>query len=104
MGKRELLIAVAFVLVGIVAYQLSAPPPKDGERGFSLSRIFSNMRREIRGNPSRASVKTTATLPVGAAVTEVRLTPGRSFTIAVTGEPREDIGYELQVNSNGPDE
>jgi hypothetical protein len=104
MGKRELLIAVAFVLVGIVAYQLAAPPPKDGERGFSLSRLFSNMRREIRGNPSRATAKHQGTLPVTAAVTEVRLTPGRSFTIAVTGEAREDVGYEWQINSNGPDE
>ena len=104
MGKRELFIAIAFVLVGTVAYQLAAPPPKDGEQGFSLSRLFSNMRRGIRGNPSRASVKQEGTLPVGAAITEVRLTPGRSLTIAVTGENREDIGYELLIESSGPDD
>ena len=76
MGKRELLIAVGFLVVGLVAYQLAAPPPKEGEHGFSLTRMFSEMRREIRGNPSRASVKLTGTLPVAEAITELRLAPG----------------------------
>src|SRR5262249_16421761 len=34
MGKRELLIALVFVVIGIGAYQLTAPPPKNGQ-GFS---------------------------------------------------------------------
>jgi hypothetical protein len=104
MGKRELLIAVAFLLVGLVAYQLTAPPPKEGEQGFSLSRIFSHMRREIRGNPSRGTFKHEGTFPVPASVTEVRITPGRSVTLVVTGEERDDVAYEMPVDSSGPDE
>ena len=39
MGKRELLLVVGFVIVGVVVYQVTAPPPAPGERGFSLGAV-----------------------------------------------------------------
>ena len=59
MGKRELLIAAAFIAIAAIVYQFTAPAPKDGEEGFSLRRMFDGMRREMnervhaRGHDSR---------------------------------------------------
>jgi len=104
MGKRELLIAVIFGAVGLVAYQLTAAPPKPGERGFSLTQLFSGLRKEIRSNSVSAKETLTGALPVPAGITEVRVTVGRGTQVTVTGEPRDDIAYELPVESSGPDE
>jgi len=103
MGKRELLIALAFVLVGAAAYQLTAPPPKEGERGFSFSRMFSGLRREIGRNAANAEHTNTGTLKVTPAVTEIRLTLARSVGLTVIGEDRQDVAYEMPVSSTGPD-
>jgi len=104
MGKRELLIALAFVAVGLVAYQLTAPPPKEGERGFSLSRIFSNVRREMRANSTHVVFSHRGTVPLSVSIEEVRLNPGRGVALTVTGEARSDVVYEMPVESTGPDE
>ena len=104
MGKRELFIIIAFVALGAVAYQLTAPPPKPGERGFSLTRMFSGIRREISANASSATVTRTGTVKVRPGVTEVRVRALRRVPITITGERRSDIAYELPVESTGPDE
>jgi hypothetical protein len=104
MGKRELLIIAAFICVGAIAYQLTASPAKPGERTFSLSRIFGEIKREIGSNASSAKVTKTGTIPVTPAVTEIRVSTFRSVTLTVIGEDRKDIGYELPVESTGPDE
>lgn len=102
MGKRELLIVVAFLVVGTIVFQLTAAP-KTGDSGFSFSNIFNEVRREVRGNPGRATAKHTQTIPVGADVRELRvLRVGQS--VSVIGENRADIEYELTVSSNGPDD
>ena len=44
MGKRELLIITAFVVVGVVAYQLGAAPA-EGRRRFSLATLMDHFRR-----------------------------------------------------------
>ena len=60
MGKRELVIAVAFIIAGAIAYQFTAPPPKTNEQGFSFSRFLSNARKGIRGNQAQASLTSQA--------------------------------------------
>ena len=104
MGKRELLIIAAFVIVGAIAYQLTAAPTKPGERGFSLSRIFGEIRREISSNASSAKITKTGTIALTPALTEVRVSTFRSVTLTVIGEDRKDIGYEMPIESTGPDE
>jgi len=101
MGKRELLIIVIFVAVGAVAYQLTAPPAKEGQ-GFSLSRVLRNARNNMNDQPI-ASTTTTGTIAVAASVTELRI-PGTPRGVQVIGEDRRDIAYELRVESSGPDE
>lgn len=104
MGKRELFIIIAFVAAGAIAYQLTAPSPKAGERGFSFSKIFGNFQRQMRANNASATLTKTGTVAIQPGVNELRLTSSRNMPITVTGEKRADIGYELFIQSSGPDE
>jgi hypothetical protein len=105
MGKRELLLIAGFVILGSAIYWATAPPAEPGQRGFSLASVIAEIRREIRGNPGTAEVKTTTTLPKKAELTEVRFEFGNASTpLTVVGETRDDISCELSVWSNGPDE
>ena len=101
MGRRELLIALAFVAVGIVAYQFTAPPAKT-ETGFSFSRFFSSARRSMQADRAQASFTQRGTLPVGPGLTEVRVSH-ITHGVTIRGEARADIAYELKVDSTGPD-
>ena len=100
MGKRELLIICAFVVAGVVAYQLSAPPAAEGQ-GFSLTRFLQGIKREV--NPASGSFTHTGRIPLGRGIKELRFS-GAVRQLRITGEDREDIEFELAVNSNGPDE
>src|SRR5436853_7265628 len=102
MGKRELFIALAFVLAGVVAYQLTAPPPTPGAEGFSFSRFWNNARRGIRGNAAQAMFTKTGSLPVGPDLAELRV-EGVTRQVRLIGESRSDIGYELTVEWTGVD-
>jgi hypothetical protein len=105
MGKRELLLIVAFAIVGAIVYQVTAPPPGPGERGFSPGQILENIRRGVRGNRASAESVNNSTHPVDAAVTELRLTSrGRPAELTIVGETRADITAELRVHSNAYDD
>ena len=103
MGKREFLIIAAFVLIGIVAYQFTAPAPKDGE-GFSIGKIFSGIKRELSENSASATVSKSGTIALRPEVTSLRISTERSVPVTVIGEARTDIAYEMPVESTGPDE
>jgi len=102
MGKRELLIIAGFLVVGALVYQFTAPP-STGTSGFSLANLFSEARREIRGNPGRANVTHTATIPLEAGHRELRILR-LTESVKVVGEDRTDIEYALTVSSTGPDD
>jgi len=102
MGKRELFIIVAFVVVGAVAFQLTAPAAT-GTSSFSLGDFFREARREMRGNPGRGVFVHKASIPVPAGLREVRII-GVTEGVKVIGDGREAIEYEFTVNSNGPDD
>jgi hypothetical protein len=102
MGKRELLIVIVFAAVGVLAYQLTAPAPKAGERGFSLTDLWTHVRREVRGNAATASFAHRGALPVPPELTQVRIV--NAHGVMVQGESRRDIAYELTVQSRAEDE
>jgi len=105
MGKRELLLIGAFIILGSAIYWATAPEPAPGQRGFSLSSVIDHVRREIRGNPASAELTTTTVLPKKPELTEVRFEFGGSTTpLTIVGETRDDITCELTVWSNGPDD
>jgi putative adhesin len=103
MGKRELLLVAAFVIVGGLVYQFSAPPPAPGERSFSLSQLTESLRRSVRGNRAAAELTSSSAHPVDAGISELRLSL-RSSEISVVGEDRADIAAELRIHSTGYDE
>ncbi len=102
MGKRELLIIIAFVAVGSLAFQIAAPPAT-GERGFSFSNFFRDVRSDVRGNPGQGKFVHTASIPVPADLREVRLI-GVNGNVKILGDARDTIDYEFTVSSNGPDD
>ena len=104
MGKRELFIIIAFVVVGAAVYSLTAPPAKPGEQGFSIGKIFSGIKKEISANASSAHVTATGKIPAPATLLELRVSTARSVPLTVIGEERDDIEYEMPVDSTGPDE
>ena len=101
MGKRELIILAAFALVGMVAYQLTAPPPKEGQRRFTLSTLLSHLRDTNRGNSVSASTSQTGAFPATRTLRSVRLSSAPEVT--VIGEDRADVTYSMTVEAMGPD-
>jgi hypothetical protein len=103
MGKRELLLILAFVVLGAVVYQVTAPPGAPGESGFSFGRIIEEVRREVAGNRASAEITVTASHPVPGAIRELRVTL-QNTPVTIVGEDRTDISSELWVRSTGFDE
>ena len=103
MGKRELLLVLAFLAAGVVVHQATAPAPRPGEEGFSLGRLVETARREIRGNPAAVEITSTNTHPVTADMAEVQVVGGSLAQLKVTGEDRDDIAATLHVTSHGYD-
>lgn len=106
MGKRELLLIVAFAIAGAIVYQVTAPPPGPGERSFSPGQIFENIRRGIRGNRASAESVNTTAHPVDRVVTDLQISwpKGSATELTIVGEDREDISSELKVHSNAFDD
>ena len=100
MGKRELFIILGFALVGIVVYQITAPPAKDGE-GFSFSRLWNRAREEMMSDSAAAEYTHVKTIAVPAHIKEIRFAEVPAG-LRITGEERDDIAYEFKVNSTGP--
>jgi hypothetical protein len=103
MGKRELLLIGAFVVVGVAVYYATAPAATPGQQGLAISRILDHVRREIRGNRSSAEVRTATAYPIRPGLAEVRLETAGA-PLKITGEDRSDLSCELAVNSTGYDE
>lgn len=101
MGKRELLIAATFIVLGVVAYRITAPSG-EADRGFSLDTLSEIWRnRNTTGQRGHASTTTSGQIPIGPEVREVRLAGLTS--VEVQGEPRQDIGWTLTVEATGGD-
>lgn len=102
MGKRELLLIVAFVIVGAVVYQATAPPAGPSEGGFSLSGVVAKVRREMRGNRASAEETRVTTHELDAATKEIRLSGGYA-EVTITGENRPNVEARLRITSTGYD-
>ena len=103
MGKRELLLVAAFILVGAGVYQVTAPPRDPSRPRWSVGGIVESIRREVRGNQAQATAKIPSTIPAPPSVRELRIKVG-SVNVVIVGEERDDIQAELDVTSNAYDE
>jgi len=102
MGKRELLLIVGFVVLGVAVYQLTAHPGPEGRSLFNLGQLIESAKREIQGNQARAERKATTTEPLAPDIDELRVDNVPSVTLI--GEDRVDMALELAVVSTGFDE
>jgi hypothetical protein len=100
MGKRELGLILAFVVAGVIIWQVTAP--KAEGPGFSLSSLWEGARREMRGWNASAEVKTSPAIPIDASIQEIRLT--LSGEVTIVGEDRDNVESGLTVVSNGQDD
>ncbi len=102
MGKRELLLVVVFVVLGVGVYQVTAPAAPADSPGFSLERLFQFARAHFQGPRERRTVTRTATLAPGAGVSVVDLGDIRG-TVIVEGSDRADILVTLESGLAGLD-
>jgi hypothetical protein len=103
MGKRELLLIGVFLVVGMGVYQMTAPPPKPGQEGFSFGKLLSHIRAEIQGEDASASVTRKQRHAVGSDITRLTL-PAFRGTLTLIGEDRADVAAELQGEMVGIDD
>jgi hypothetical protein len=103
MGKRELLIALAFVVVGVVAFRFAAPPAETRDTGFSLAKLITNARRGMKGDETYSAPARTVTYAITPDITDLRV-EGINGSIKITGETRNDITVQLKITSTGETE
>ena len=103
MGKRELLLILAFVVIGAVVYQATAPPPGPNERSFSLSRLVEHVRREMRGYRASAQETRTYTHELDASIAEIQIA-GSFVELTINGEDRPNVEVAHRVSSTGYDD
>jgi hypothetical protein len=104
MGKRELVLIVVFVVLGVGVYHLTAPPPPPGSEGVSFSGIIGKMKREIQGNRATGKAESQQAAPVDPGVKELRLNIPRASDITILGEDRNDVAGEMLVSARGYNE
>lgn len=102
MGKRELLIAVVFVVLGFGVYRFTAPPADTSKEGFSVGRMVEEIKREIHGRPAHAETTFAVGRPIPDTVKEINL-DFKIGAVTIIGEDRTDIDAEMHVRSNGYD-
>jgi hypothetical protein len=101
MGKRELVLVAAFLVMGIVVYQVTAPPPPPGSEGVSIGGIVQKLKREVQGSRETATATSAQSKPVEASVKLVRLNIPRNNALIITGSDRSDVAVEMQVTARG---
>lgn len=101
MGKRELVLVALFVVIGVVVYQFTAPPPPLGSEGVSIGGIVQKIRREVQGSRETATATTAQSRPVDAAAKLVRLNIPRNNALIVKGTDTNQIAVEMQVTARG---
>jgi hypothetical protein len=102
MGRRELYIALAFLVAGLAAYIVSAPAGEGAASTRSLAAWLERWRASGRQTNAESSLQHIGTTPVGSHITEVRFA---GFSeLHVIGEDRPDITWTLDVHAMGPDE
>jgi hypothetical protein len=100
MGKRELLLIVAFIFTGTLLYQATAPPSRDG--GFSWRNWIQNVRKNVGPRHEYLADVRTEALSLGRGTSEVRIAAVQNLSII--GTDGGEASAKIQVYSTGTDE
>ncbi len=102
MGKRELLLLVVFVVLGLGVYQVAAPAaPAEGE-GFSFGRLLELAKAHIHGARERRTVTRTAAVTPAAGATTLDL-GDVGGTVIVEGHDAPEIRIQFEAVLSGVD-
>ena len=101
MGKRELVLISLFVVMGIVVYQFTAPPPPPGSEGVSVGGIIGKLKREIQGSRETATASVKQAMPVDLGTRLVRVNFQQNNDLTLTGTDRQEISVEMTVTGRG---
>lgn len=101
MGKRELVLVLGFLVVGIVVYQFTAPPPPPGSEGVTFSGILQKLRRNVQGSRETATATSALAKPVSGSAKLVRFNIPGNTALVITGSDRTDISAEMNVTARG---
>jgi hypothetical protein len=104
MGKRELVLVALFVVMGVVVYQFTAPPPPPGSEGVTFGGIVGKLRREIQGNRETATATVKQAVPVDLATRLVRINFQRNNDLTITGTDGNEVSVEMTVTARGFDQ
>lgn len=104
MGKRELVLVAVFVVLGVIVYQVTAPPPAPGSEGISLSGIIRSMKRGVQGSRATAPGASQQTVAIPATLKELRINISRPGDLTVSGEDRLDVAAEMTLTARGFDQ
>lgn len=99
MGRRELLLVVAFLVVGAIAFQVTAPATTSTTR-IGFGDIFKRWRREMAGAKAVAVANRSFEAAATASTRRVRL-EGFSGRLTVQGADRDTVSATLSVQVGG---
>ena len=103
MGKRELLLLVVFLVLGIGVYQVTAPAAPADAPGFSLQRLMQFAKAHFHGARERRTVTRTATFTPRAGIETIAIAGVRG-TVVVEGADRDDVEVRLDAALAGLDD
>ncbi|HTV00805.1 MAG TPA: hypothetical protein VMF13_09720 [Luteitalea sp.] len=103
MGKRELLLVVVFVVLGIGVYQVTAPAAPADAPGFSIERMVNFAKAHFNGARARRTITRTVTQTLPAGVAIVGIDPMRG-NVVVEGSDRPDVEVRLEAGLAGMDD
>ncbi len=103
MGKRELVLIVAFVVFGVGVYRLTAPAASPERTGFSFSAVLESIRNEFRREDFKqdATRQAQQEVPDDVSVVAVRDFRGQ---LTIQGEDRPDVAATVESEVYGADE
>jgi hypothetical protein len=101
MGKRELLLIVAFIALGSVLYQVTAPASPGGG-GFSLRGMVDHVRREIGPHEEYLGAEHEDTITLDGEIGELRV--ARVQQLEVRGTATPGVRLRWKVHSTGLNE
>jgi hypothetical protein len=95
-------LIVAFIFLGTLLYQATAPPAPEGH-GFSLRGMIDNIRREVGPRHEYLADERRESLHISPEITELRV-EGPLGELKIEGGEMTQAGVVLQVHSTGLDE
>jgi hypothetical protein len=100
MGKRELVLIIVFAFLGIILYQVTAPPSEGP--GFSLRGTLESLRRHVGPRHEYLAEDRTQSFPAGRDLSEVRVAD--AFQVKAIGTDDPAIVVRAQIYSTGTNE